>query len=318
MLSNQETEHPIQEFSTSPPPHARALAIRRKEAERALLANRLSGRLGEPSFIYVSPSIYFVRFPLLDKSGKKTKSIFVELRSARVVDNPRVLREPGFPEQRKRNPYWESLSSELFNKGKGCFSYIKNVPVFPFFISSHPTAAAMVLGYWGLKRLKEPAKPFIGELANHIRTWGCGRREEVLELARGIKAFSALRGYRVPAREWVKRSTNPEEQMTFEDYQQEINAGRPVVISFMHQNQGAQNLYAAKRYRIQTCVAGVGYLSDSSGRFIVAHEGFFFGEEIPEQGTSGNPWSRPGVSFYNWESISSNMILVTVSKPERF
>jgi hypothetical protein len=292
------------------------LSISKKEVEKYLLANGLSGHLGQPSFIYVGPSIYFFRFPLLDELGKKAKSIFVEMRSATVVSNLKTLQEAGFTEPKKRNPHWSFITSKSSNEEDESLSYIEDVPVYRFFISSHPTAAAVVLAHWNLKRQDEPDKSFIGEIANYIRTCGCGKREEILEMARGIKSFSALRGYRVTAKEWSKRGVNLNEIMTFENYQREIDAGRPVVISFMGGSRCAKDLYSAKRCDIQTCAAGVGYLIDSTGRYITAHEGFFSREKMPNQMPSENPWVRPGVVFYNWDSISSNMILTTVNKPD--
>lgn len=316
ILSNSFTDHPIQEFSTSPPPHKRALASHKKEAEKYLLVHRLPGYLGQPSFIYLCPSIYFTRFPLLDKSGQKINSIFIEMRSSTVVSKE-ILQVARFPGYGRKNPYWNLISNESPGPTNASFSYIEHVPIYNFFISSHATAAAMALGYWDLRRPKEPEKTFIGEITNFITTCGCGRREEILEIAKGVKRFSALRGYRVKAEEWALRSTNPEEQMTFEDYQQEIKAGRPVVISFMHENKCAKDLYSAQRCALQTCVVGVGYLVDATGRFIIAHEGFFFRESPPEP-NSASPWPHPGISFYNWDGMASNMILITINKPEKF
>lgn len=316
ILSNRFTDHPIQEFSTSPPPHKRALASHKKEAKKYLLVNNLPGYLGQPSFIYVCPSIYFVRFPLLDKSGQKINSIFIEMRSSTVVSKE-ILQVARFSGAGRKNPYWSSINNESPGQTNASFTYLENVPIYNFFISSHATAAAMALGYWHLNRPRELDKTFIGEIANFITTCGCGRREEILEIAGGVKRFSAMRGYRVKAGEWALRSTNPEEQMTFEDYQQEIRAGRPVVISFMHKHRCATDLYSAKRCDIQTCVVGVGYLVDATGRYIIAHEGFFFRERPPEP-NSAHPWPHPGISFYNWDSIASNMILITINKPEKF
>ena len=297
MVSSHKEASPIQEFSLLPPPHQRYLTDCKDDLQKYLLSHKIKGDLEEPTFLYICPGIYFFKFSLSDNSGRRV--LFVEMRSNTVIPQLKIFSYPG---SGREDQSWNILEKPIFFL-KSDYSSLTNFRSLPFFISSHPTSAAMILNYWNLRRADEPEKAFIGEIANYIATCGCGKKEEVLELAKGIKSFSALRGYQLKIKEYCKESTFKRERITFAEFKEEIEKKRPLLLCLTAAGNSSRNLSSAKRAPFITCVPALGYLIDKTGRYLIVQEESFM------------PASP--ISFYNWNNIANNFILITLQKPER-
>ncbi|MCG2677698.1 hypothetical protein L6386_03990, partial [bacterium] len=87
---------------------------------------------------------------------------------------------------------------------------------------------------------------------------------------------------------------------------------QPVIVTFLYDPEYGRGLGIASQRMSGVSVAGVGYLSDETGNYIIGHDGLFLGEE-PLSRRRKEPWVRQGITFYNWDGNYSNIILAFVN-----
>lgn len=301
LILEEGRDNPVQEFSISLPPHRRNLPGQYQEKIQARLPSPL--KLGPARFLYPCPGVYLVEFPL-SEDNQPAGATYLDLRSLLVVKPfPISQKFPSFPQS--RNPHFS-------------FRYLEDVPIYQFFRSTHPLAAAEVLEYRGLRREGEPIKAFIAGLASFLEECLCDLPEKpsIWQVEKGVEGFSAYRQNKLEVIEKCKYSEVTEERITFDDYKRAIDAEQPVIVTFLYDPEYRRGLGIASQRMSGVSVAGVGYLSDETGNYIIGHDGLFLGEE-PLSRKGKEPWARPGVTFYNWDGNYSNIILAFVNRPGR-
>jgi hypothetical protein len=137
---------------------------------------------------------------------------------------------------------------------------LDNVPFQKTFISTHPTCAAMVLDYYGVReQMKAHPAVLIGMLTNSIRRCACGREHEVWQIGQGLEKFLKDNGYQVEIREGVKASQKAEEVFTFGDYRAQIEQKRPVIVGLCKGEKAGEDLEQAIDDEGRKSLVGVGY-----------------------------------------------------------
>lgn len=319
LISTDKTRYPVQEFSRSPAPHKRS----QESCIRVAQANLKEGqRLGEPSIVYPPcMGIYFTVFPVLEGKKRVDKIVFCSrglfplpkeiLKLKADLSSKEVVKET--------EKGWDSLKRKDFKLPRlrrYSFKYIENIPVYPYLIFCHPTTTAALLDYWGLREEDESMEDFTAEVARYMRE----EREDgmtIYNIPRRIEQIARIRGYSLKIATKGRSSSNPEEVITYQDYKKEIDKGCPPILIFPFGPGAGKDLSSALAQMAQFPSIGVGYSSDPSGDYIIACESLFANEKEENIIKGESPWAKTGITFYNWNGTSGNLIVLSISKPER-
>lgn len=317
--STDKTRFPIQEFSRSPAPHKRSLESCTKIAQ----SNLKEGQgLGKPTIIYPPcMGIYFTLFSVLE--GEKevdriffcSRGLFSLPKEILKLKTDLSLKEVATETEKS----WDNLKKTDFKPSKltrYCFRYIDNMPVYPYLIFCHPTTTAALLDYWGLRKEDEPREDFIAEVARYMKE----ERENgmiIYNIPRRIEQIARIRGYRLKITTKCRNSSNPEELITYQGYKKEIDKGCPPILIFPFGPGAGKDLSTALSQMAQFPCIGVGYSSDPSGDYIIACESLFANENEENIVQEKSLWAKTGVTFYNWNGTAGNLIVISISKPER-
>lgn len=314
LISADKTHFPVQEFSRSPAPHKRALPACKRIARAKLKEGQ---RLGEPTIVSPSLGTYFVVLPVLEGEKKVDKMVFCSRGLFFLPKEILKLRSdlPTKEMVKRAKESWERLKKEDLRPHKYAFRYLPNMPAYPFLLSCHPTITAALLDYWGLREKDESKKEFIAEVARHIReeregmiVYNIPGRIEHIVRARGYSLKIAIRG---------RASFNPEEVITFAGYKKEINKGHPPILIFPFGLGAGKDLSTALAQMVQFPSIGVGYSSDPTGNFVIVSESLFAHESEEDIVQGEFPWARTGVTFYNWRGRAGNLLVISISEPEK-
>ena len=136
-------------------------------------------------------------------------------------------------------------------------------------------------------------------------------------IPRRVEEVARGRGYELQVTLKCRSSLNPEEVITFAGYKEEIAKGHPPILIFSLGPGAGKDLSRALTQMAHFPSVGVGYSSDPTGNYLIVHEALFAHEQAEDIVPGGHPWARTGVTFYNWQGRADNIIVVSVSKPEK-
>ncbi|MDQ7030511.1 MAG: C39 family peptidase [Ardenticatenia bacterium] len=179
-----------------------------------------------------------------------------------------------FPQSQQQQDQGQNRESQQRTtpQTSNTFAYISGVPDWNQFWGSYgcysgcsPTAAINALGYWdnrGYDRLLgDRWQDAVNSMRDDMNTvcdqYGNGSTS-VSDISPGIVQYTYERGYTFTS-ELLCNSSYCSERPTFDRYQQEIDAGRPIIV----------NLINPDYYNVNHTVTGVGY--DGSG-FMIVHD----------------------------------------------
>ena len=140
---------------------------------------------------------------------------------------------------------------------------IKDFPRFSFFLNSHATASAILMAYLGFKG-NEPEKAFIASLNVFIEKCLCNLpgKPLIYDIKQGLEGFAKYKGKNLEIRE-IFASEGKEKAFDF--YKKEIDAKRPLIVSFVYDKEG-RNPQRARERRDADSYFAIGYLQLSGGR----------------------------------------------------
>ncbi len=93
----------------------------------------------------------------------------------------------------------------------------------------------------------------------------CQANRHYWDLGRGLQQWAKLNFHELKTEEKCLRSENPAERLSFERYQQEIDAGRPVLVTFSFDKEAAKGLKESCAAQGRLSVLGIGYEVKGSG-----------------------------------------------------
>jgi len=293
MVDASRIEMPIQEFSCSAPPHARAnLEACKKAAKEAAGEIR---ELGNQRYAYLAPGLYAVEYPVLDK-GRTAGSVFVDMTTSQVIASsafaPKhdgTIHAAGAPEA------WKAISDGatkvVLSRHESEFKYVTNVPLMIRRAGQNAVAWAEVLNYWGVRKPREIPELIAQQLS----------KSEVGNDS--VRAFAKDRGFRLKLENKQRGADTPDTRATFTDVRMEVDSGRPFIVT------ATNKLVAGKS--VSSTLAGAGYATDEMGKWLIVHTGISPTETIAQPDQSA-PWCRPGVVFVNWDCAVDNFIVTKV------
>lgn len=136
---------------------------------------------------------------------------------------------------------------------------IETVPTFRLLHSSHATGAAMVLSALGMGEERLPSVVLIGGLEAAMYHCDCSNNRHFWDIGKGMVQWGRLNGRALTVVEKCLRSRGETERFTFAGYQQEIDAGRAVLLTLSFDAGSEEGLPAGAAARQRVSVVGVGY-----------------------------------------------------------
>lgn len=317
LISADKTHFPVQEFSRSPAPHIRSLESSKRIAEVHLKEGQ---RLGEPIIIYTSMGMYFMVFPVLEEEQEVDRIVICSRGLFPLPQEMLKLRADLSTKEmaKEAKKSWERLKRKDFPLPGLCgypFKYLENIPVYPYLISCHPVITAAWLDYWGMREEDESKEELIAAVARRIKEERDGMT--IFNIPGRIEQVARMRGYRLEIVIKSRDSFHPEEVITFKEYKQEIDRGHPPILLFPFGPGAGKDLATALAQLAQFPSIGIGYSSDPTGDYLIVRESLFAAEKKENIVQGESPWARTGTTFYNWRGASGNLIVISISEPEK-
>jgi len=194
--------------------------------------------------------------------------------------------------------------------------------------NTHATAGAWIARYHGLKRADESDRTFITTMKVYMEHCACHLPDKPIywEIAEGLnKCFRARGRAELVVTERCRYSSAASERAGLAAYRAEIEANRPVVLTFCYDPAAAADLSTAKR-RTSNCfsVVGIGYMKYGNTDLLICHDGLQYPpasgsgtlDRVSPQSlginTQGRPWGQTGTTLYKWEGAYKNLVMVFV------
>lgn len=241
---------------------------------------------GNPEYLYLGATYYYAKYPLVDKEGRSTEAMIVDLADQRVVDLQCSSREYSSEAKEweqaiktESSRLWQRIDEELASPDdaisvstRSSSGYVSGVPYYLRGSGTHgccPTAAGMVLAFWrshGFPNLPlgSGGSTLIDELAVAMGTNSNGDTPKG-NVVGGITTVFANHGYSSSAVSvagdylWV----------SWENCKNEIDAGRPFMLALQN---GGTPVGGNEAYG-NHAVTGVGYTTTQQN-YVIVHDGW--------------------------------------------
>ncbi|MGC8843131.1 MAG: hypothetical protein ACP5QS_04275 [bacterium] len=152
---------------------------------------------------------------------------------------------------------------------------IKDFPRFSFFLNSHATASAILMACLGFKG-NEPEKAFIASINVFIQKCLCNQpgKPLIYDMKEGLENFAKYKGKSLEIREVFAAG---EGRKAIDFYKREIEARRPLIVSFIYDKEGRNPQRARERREADSYLA-IGYLEGEkpkgvSSLFLILYDG---------------------------------------------
>jgi hypothetical protein len=282
LISAQRNNYPVLECSKGHLPLTSPEANSESRTEVSMIAQGKGMKTNDPIPVYLGATFYLLDYPLTDKNGKTVDHAYIDLTNHKKINLTDLSKELAgskadaekWQTARKAEikKLWDlqepSARASLVSPLLRSSNYVYDVPFYQWQSGCSPTAAGMVLGYWGSHGY--PNYPvqlnLVAELATAMgtsSTWPFNGATWPLWIDDGIETVARNHGYTtLDSVENIWLSGDH-----FEEMVGEIDAGRPFVLSLA---AGGAAVGKPTAYG-QHSVTGVGYVR-AVQNFVTIHD----------------------------------------------